>query len=86
MLLIYYNYNYNFFYVIYKKFYDYEKYVGFKNSYNHEIVQILIFHKNELYNISNSTDYHDVLYLERRKKRNTIRKRIISFLNKLLEE
>lgn len=85
MLLVYYNDNYHVFYTVYRKFYDYEKYVGYKNSYDHEIVQILVIHKNELHNIQDYLEYHNLLHPveERRKKRNTLKKRIIRFLNKI---
>lgn len=84
MLLVYYNDNYHVFYTVYKEFYDYDKYVGYKNSYNHEIVQILIFFKNELYSIQDYSEYHNLLHPveKRRKKRNTLKRRIIRFLNK----
>lgn len=32
-------------------------FIGFKNSYNHEVVQILIFNDNKIYNVFNYNDY-----------------------------
>lgn len=81
MLLVYYNENYHVFYLVYRQFYDYSKFVGFQNSYGHEVVQILCFHKNEIYNIQDQFEYHRLLS-NRKKQKNTIRKRIIRFLNK----
>lgn len=67
----------------YKSYKDYS--VGFKNSYSHEVVQVLFYNykKNKLVACLDRYDY----YLQMHQKKTTIKSRIksmlIDFINKL---
>lgn len=58
MILIWFNNNTGQFYTkFYKNYILCDYYVGYKNSYGHEVIQILIISNNKFYNVYNYNDY-----------------------------
>lgn len=71
ILLIYYNHNHNNFYCRYLNsgidLYVKDYHVGYKNSYEHEIISIILFDDDKCISISNHSEYLD--YYKRKEKK-----------------
>lgn len=63
-LLIYYNTNYNNFYIVYTYIIPFNRKVGYINSYGHILVQILVNRNNKLINILSYDDLRKIPYGE----------------------
>lgn len=68
---------------IYTRFYNSyiftDFYVGFKNSYQHEVIQILILCDNKLYNVSNYTDF-----VSKKTSCSNRQNKVLTFIKKLI--
>lgn len=82
MILIWFNYNDCNIYHRYVRTNYFKYYVGYKNSYGHEIIQIFLFENGKYYNIKSYDDYYFNLLKSRYKKED---KSLISFVRKLLK-
>ena len=68
----------------YNHYYHSNLYIGFKNSYNHEIVQILIISNHStLLNVKDYNDYYIKSNVVSPKFKNVIKSKIIDFIYKL---
>lgn len=85
MLIIWFNPHLGIHYFKKYNFYSHSKlYLGFKNSYNHEIVQILMI--SNYSTLLNVKDYNDYYYKKSDvspKFKNVIKSKLIDFINKL---
>lgn len=82
MILIWFNPKLEIFYTKYYKHYMETKfYLGYKNSYDHEVVQIFIFDENnKLYSVVDYLDYYTRFRSQQKKKR--LLNRFIDLINK----
>lgn len=82
-LLVYYNQNYNNFYIVYTKRIYIDKKVGQVNGFGHVLVQILVYRNNKLFNVKSFNEIYYISHKETLKSR--LAKRAIRWLNKYRE-